>query len=94
MSTFRYFQSDLLVDFSTQHKSILAALLVSSLMADTMLSNISDIIPFGSYEGKALFLFLVVVIYGSGYLLFLGYSKKKVLRSSPKQKIYTAYTWE
>lgn len=94
MNIFRQFQSDLLIDFSTRHKSVLAALLISGLMADTMLSNISDITEniLSSYEGKALFLVLVVMIYGSGYLLFMGYSRKLSAAVMAKAKdLYVLY---
>jgi hypothetical protein len=78
MNTSGLFRSDLLTNFSIRYKSVLAALLISGLMVDTMLSNISDISAdlLGSYGGKALFLAIIIIIYGPAYLLLIGYSRR------------------
>lgn len=81
-------KSEKISEFSARHKSLLASILVAALMVDTMLSNISDITNkiLGSIGGVALFGAIVVMIYASSYLLFIGYSRQVGLKILLKSK--------
>lgn len=86
----------IVVDFSSRNKSLLAILMVSCLIVDTMLSNLSDIFKqlLISITGKYIFLLLNILIYTSGLLLFLGYTQKvsHVLVSKSRSMYYMFYS--
>src|SRR5437867_1597868 len=72
---------------SEKRNSIIVSVLVTALMADTMISNISDIISpqLISVFGVALFIALGLLIFGPGQYLLLNYVQK-VSRDLRKNK--------
>jgi hypothetical protein len=77
-----------LTDFSIKYKSVLVVLLIVSLSVDTMLSNTSDVYGelLSSQQGAALFIVLILMIYGSGYSLLVGHSRKVCAQIISKKK--------
>lgn len=88
MDIITLFESKKISNITTRYKSILAAIFVTGLMIDTMLSNISDLTHdiLSSTEGKALFVVLMMMIYAPSYLLLIGYSREAVLKILSKTK--------